>query len=54
MDTEGETEADIERALANDPRMPLSRTMLAVPFVGKDTPSPANEFAHPDVTIGLA
>ena len=29
------------------------RAWVAVPFVGKDMPSPASEFAHPDVTIGL-
>jgi hypothetical protein len=26
---------------------------MAVPFVGKDVPSRASEFAHPDVLIGL-
>ena len=30
-----------------------SRQLLAVPFVGKDVPSQASEFAHPDVLIGL-
>ena len=33
--------------------MPRSRLKLAVPFVGKDVPSAASEFAHPDVTIGV-
>lgn len=33
--------------------VPESRTRLAIPFVGKDTPSAASEFAHPDVAIGL-
>lgn len=33
--------------------MPRSRTLTAVPFVGKDVPSAASEFAHPDVVIGL-
>jgi hypothetical protein len=32
---------------------PLSRQLLAVPFIGKDVPSPASEFAHPDCKIGL-
>ena len=32
---------------------PLSRKLLAVPFVGKDVPSPASEFANPEVLIGL-
>ncbi|KAK7249807.1 plasma membrane protein [Aureococcus anophagefferens] len=44
---------DLQRALAQDPRMPLSRRVLAIPFVGKDTPSRSSEFAHPDVIIGL-
>lgn len=33
--------------------VPLSRRLLAVPFVGKDIPSRTNEFSHPDVVIGL-
>lgn len=33
--------------------LPRSRRYLAVPFVGKDAPSHAAEFAHPDVAIGL-
>ena len=33
--------------------MPQARRLLAVPFVGKDTPSDAAQFAHPDVVIGL-
>jgi len=36
-----------------DPKSPPSRRLLAVPFVGKDVPSRASEFAHPDVLIGL-
>jgi hypothetical protein len=31
-----------------------SRLALAVPFIGKDVPSPSAEFAHPDVLIGLS
>lgn len=34
--------------------LPRSRQLLAVPFLGKDTPSPASEFSHPDVLIGLS
>ena len=33
---------------------PKSRKLLAVPFVGKDRPSPTSEFSHPDVLIGLS
>jgi len=36
-----------------DPSMPNSRRLLAVPFIGKDVPSHASEFSHPDVLIGL-
>ena len=31
-----------------------SRKLLCVPFVGKDVPSPASEFSHPEVVIGLS
>ena len=33
--------------------VPQSRRLLAVPFVGKDVPSLAAEFSHPDALIGL-
>ena len=32
---------------------PQSRQLLAIPFIGKDTPAPAAEFAQPDVLIGV-
>ena len=35
------------------PDQPTSRRLLAVPFLGKDVPSQASEFAHPDVVIGF-
>jgi hypothetical protein len=44
---------DYASAMQRDPRFPRSRSKLAIPFVGKDVPSPASEFAHPDVLIGL-
>jgi hypothetical protein len=47
------TDADYRRALALDPLMPRTRWKLAIPFVAKDVPSRASEFAHPDVVIGL-
>ena len=43
---------ELERATRNR-GTPLSRKLLAVPFVGKDTPSASSEFSHPDVTIGF-
>ena len=33
--------------------LPQSRRLLAVPFIGKDVPSHAAEFSHPDALIGL-
>jgi len=42
-----------EQLARADPRTPKSRRLLAVPFVGKDRPSGAAEFAHPDILIGL-
>jgi hypothetical protein len=47
------SEADCDKALAEDPHVPRSRLKLAVPFVGKDVPSASSEFAHPDVIIGM-
>jgi len=44
---------DIKRAMQDDPHMPVSRTKLAVPFIGKDMPSQSSEYAHPDITIAL-
>ena len=35
------------------PCCPVSRRLMAVPFIGKDVPSFSSEFAHPDVLIGL-
>ena len=46
--------AHVRAALAADPLMPKSRRLLAVPFVGKDVPSRASEFSHPDVVIGFS
>lgn len=47
------TDTELTEALVVDPRMPKSRRLTAVPFVGKDVPSPKSEFSHPDVLIGL-
>ncbi len=40
-------------ATENEPEMPQSRKLTAVPFLAKDVPSRSSEFAHPDVLIGL-
>jgi hypothetical protein len=47
------SEEDLRHAKLNDPLMPPSRAKLAVPFISKDVPAPASEFAQPDVVIGL-
>ncbi|GBE62026.1 EF hand family protein [Babesia ovata] len=43
----------LEEILLINPNTPQSRRMLAVPFVGKGTPSKYSEFSHPDVLIGF-
>lgn len=45
--------SDIEMLEADGVKIPSSRKLTAVPFVAKDVPSRASEFAHPDVLIGL-
>ena len=47
------TQPELTKALVEQPDMPKSRIHLAVPFIGKDTPSPSSEFQHPDVAIGF-
>lgn len=47
------TQADVEAQAAKEPNMSRSRISLVIPFIGKDCPSPAAEFAQPDITIGL-
>ena len=47
------TEDQVRHNLEQDPKMPTSRKLVAVPFVGKDVPTRASEFSHPDVVIGL-
>lgn len=44
---------DMKRAREDHPKMPRSRFVTAIPFIGKDLPSQSSEFAHPDVVIGL-
>ena len=45
--------ADIKQLEDDGVKIPTSRKLTAVPFVAKDVPSRASEFAHPDVLIGL-
>eukprot|EP00516_Mucochytrium_quahogii_P008420 CAMPEP_0203758104 /NCGR_PEP_ID=MMETSP0098-20131031/10854_1 /ASSEMBLY_ACC=CAM_ASM_000208 /TAXON_ID=96639 /ORGANISM=" , Strain NY0313808BC1" /LENGTH=3866 /DNA_ID=CAMNT_0050650355 /DNA_START=244 /DNA_END=11840 /DNA_ORIENTATION=- len=44
----------LDLANIDQKRTPMSRKLMAVPFVGKDVPSRSSEFAHPDVVIGLS
>ena len=31
----------------------MARRLAAIPFIGKDIPSRASQFSHPDIVIGL-
>jgi hypothetical protein len=44
---------DLDLSLESDPNVSLARRMAAIPFIGKDVPSRASQFSHPDVVIGL-
>lgn len=44
---------DLKLALEEDPNISLTRRLAAIPFVGKDIPSRASQFSHPDIVIGL-
>ena len=44
---------ELIRTLETDPKMPKSRRVTAIPFIGKDVPSQRSEFSHPDIVIGL-
>jgi len=46
-------QTDIDLLEADGVKIPSTRRLLAVPFVGKDVPSRASEFSHPDILIGL-
>ena len=44
---------DLKQSLESDPNISLTRQLAAIPFDGKDVPSRASQFSHPDVIIGL-
>lgn len=44
---------DLKQQLEQDPNISLARRLTAVPFIGKDIPSRASQFSHPDIVIGL-
>uniref|UniRef100_A0A6V2M4H7 ubiquitinyl hydrolase 1 n=1 Tax=Ditylum brightwellii TaxID=49249 RepID=A0A6V2M4H7_9STRA len=45
--------SDLKQAMEVDPHISLTRQLAAIPFVGKDVPSRASQFSHPDVVISL-
>lgn len=47
------SKGDIKIAEETDPNMSMARRLAAVPFIGKDVPSRASQFSHPDIVIGL-
>lgn len=47
------SKSDLKIAEETDPNMSMARRLAAVPFVGKDVPSRASQFSHPDIVIGL-
>ena len=47
------SKGDLKIAEEENPDMSIARRLAAVPFVGKDVPSRASQFSHPDVVIGL-
>lgn len=44
---------DLKLSMESDPNISLVRRFAAVPFVGKDVPSRASQFSHPDIVISL-
>jgi hypothetical protein len=47
------SKTDLKQALETDPNISMARRLCAVPFIGKDIPSRASQFSHPDIVIGL-
>ena len=44
---------DLKKTLESGQNVSLTRRLAAIPYVGKDIPSRASQFSHPDVVIGL-
>jgi len=44
---------DLNKTLDSGQNVSLTRRLAAIPYVGKDIPSRASQFSHPDVVIGL-
>lgn len=47
------SKSDMKFAEGGGGNLSLTRRLAAIPFVGKDVPSRASQFSHPDVVIGL-
>jgi hypothetical protein len=47
------SKTDTKEAMEGGGNVSLTRRLAAIPFVGKDVPSRASQFSHPDVVIGL-
>lgn len=47
------SKGDVKIAEETDPNMSMARRLAAVPFIGKDVPSRASQFSHPDIVTGL-
>ena len=47
------SKGDLKIAEETGPNMSVARRLAAVPFIGKDVPSRASQFSHPDIVIGL-
>lgn len=47
------SKTDLKIAEESDPNMSMARRLAAVPFIGKDVPSRASQFSHPDIVVGL-
>ena len=47
------SKSDLKLSIETDPNIALTRRLAAIPFVGKDVPSRASQFSHPDIVIGL-
>ena len=47
------SEQDLTTKLKSGQNVSLTRQLAAIPYQGKDIPSGASQFSHPDVVIGL-
>ena len=43
----------LDLKISTEKNVSLARRLAAIPFIGKDIPSRASQFSHPDIVIGL-